>query len=162
MLNIHPLLLLFLVQFLLIFLGLTVFLFLRLKKSKGLKVIKQGEIDQLQDELQLQSKERAEIAQKNKDLDTYIDSLQKEHGDLNQTTLAVKKELAEVNQKLAQSVTSEEYEKSRSQVAELKENSARLEEKLQQTTKECDDLKKNNVWLEKEYNALYENIGKTK
>lgn len=205
-LEIPPLVLLFLVQFLLIFLGLTIFLFLQYKKLSVNVRIARGEAARLRAELEdaerrsdqssaledkfsdLQKKfeqvkavnerlkeainklipegkrtkehEQAikDIEQSYAEIDSFIGVLRKEKEALRAQSKVFKLDISKLSQQLDHSVSKDDYDKLNSQKKSLELKFAKLKKDLEAKAKEHESLQKNYVWLEKEYNALYDNI----
>lgn len=208
-LKISPLVLLFLVQFLLIFLGLTIFLFLQYKKLRVKELIARGEAGRLRAELEnaerindhasgledkfsdLQKKfdqvktineklkdainklipegkrtkehEQAinDIEQSYAEFDSFIGILRKEKETLSAQSKVFKLDISKLSQRLEHSVSKDDYDKLNSQKKSLELKFAKLKKDLEDKAKEHESLQKNYVWLEKEYNALYDNINDT-
>lgn len=206
MIQIKPLIFLFLVQFLLIFLGLAVFLFLRLKKTNIKFTISQGEIRRLESEIDRYKKEVTgllnwqtmfndlqkkfehakavnlklktmidalipeaerskefreilnEVENNNKELSTCIGSLKNENEEINKQIISFKNEVEGLSKKLRDSVTKTEYENLLSEKNRLELKVGHLKDDLEKKTKEVEKLEKNYMYLEKEYNALYDNL----
>lgn len=206
MIQINALIFLFIVQFLLIFLGLVVFLLLKLKKTNIKSTISQGEIRRLESEIDkyknevtgllnwqnmfndLQKKfehvtsvnsklktmidalipeaERSrefqevlcEAESNNKELSACIGSLKNENEEINKQMRSFKNEVDGLSKKLKDSVTRKEYENLLSEKSRLELKVGHLKDDLETKAKEIEKLEKNYMYLEKEYNALYENL----
>lgn len=206
MIQINALIFLFLVQFLLIFLGLAVVLFLKLKKINIKTTISQGEIRRLESEIyrykeevtgllnwqtmfnDLQKKfehvtdvnsklkamidalipeaERSkefqeilnEVENNNKELSACIGSLKNENEEINKQMKSFKNEVDGLSKKLRDSVTRKEYENLLSEKNRLELKVGHLKDDLEKKAKEIEKLEKNYMYLEKEYNALYDNL----
>ena len=210
MIKIPPLALLFLAQFLLICLGLAVFLFLRNRKLRLKEIILQGEAcrlrsemgqyartteylsglkekfddvqekfaqvnnlnTKLKDAVKTMSPEEggakeyeqliAEIEKNNRELDRCLGTLQKDNDNLNEQTKSFKNEVDKLTHKLQHSVSVDEFNnlKAENEGLELKIKS--LKKDVETKNQENETLQKNYLWLEKEYNALYNNINEEK
>ena len=206
MIQIKALIFLFLVQFLLIFLGLAVFLFLRLKKTNIKFTISQGEIRRLESEIDRYKKEVTgllnwqtmfndlqkkfehatavnlklktmidalipeaerskefqgilnDVENNNKELSVCIGSLKNENDEINKQIISFKNEVDGLSKKLRDSVTKAEYENLLSEKNRLELKVGHLKDDLEKKTKEVEKLEKNYMYLEKEYNALYDNF----
>ncbi len=210
MIKVPPLVLLFLIQFLLIFLGLTIFLFLRNRKLSVKAIIVRGEANRLKSELthmesknvelsdskntlsDLQKKfeevkninaklkdsinklipeaERTkeheqvirDIEQSYAELDSFIAILRKEKEQLHEKSKSSESYINKLEKKLKQSVSKEEYDNLKAHNKSLELRFEKLKKDLEDKTGECESLQKNYIWLEKEYNALYNNISHDK
>lgn len=206
MIKVNALAFLFILQFLVIFLGFTILLFFRYRKLNVREIISRGEANRLREELEhmegqhvelsswkemfnnLQEKfdhirgvnttlkesiatlipeaDRSkkyeqlisEIEQNNKELDTCIGELQKENKQLNKNSKTFERDLDQLSRKLDLSVSKEAYNNLKAQKKSLELKFEKLKKDLAAKTREHESLQKNYVWLEKEYNALYENI----
>jgi chromosome segregation ATPase len=209
-LEIRPLIFLFIIQFLLLFAALSIFLIFRCralsvkealarKETVELRAeisgssqqieVKSAEFDQLKntfDDLQQKfihikesnaklktliealvpeanrSKEFAkvigEIEESNKELDSCINTLQKENTDLEKKAKSLEREAEGLADLLQQSVRKEELYQAQSQKKALEIKITKVERDLQEKTDAYDQLQKNYTWLEKEFNALYKNV----
>jgi len=209
-LEIRPLIFLFIIQFLLLFAALSIFLIFRYralsvkealarKETVELRAeisgssrqieVKSAEFDQLKntfDDLQQKfihikesnaklktliealvpeanrSKEFAkvigEIEESNKELDSCINTLQKENTDLEKKAKSLEREAEGLADLLQQSVRKEELYQAQSQKKALEIKMTKVERDLQEKTDAYDQLQKNYIWLEKEFNALYKNV----
>jgi len=205
-LQISALFFLFLVQFLLTFLGATVFLFLKIRNTNVKFTISQGEIRRLEREIDrckeevaelinlqamfndLQKKfahvtsvnaklktmidafipeaERSkefqevlcEVENNNKELSVSIGTLKNENEEINKQMRSFKHEVEGLSKKLRESVSNEEYENLLSEKNRLELKVGHLKDELEQKKKDYNKLGKNYMYLEKEYNALYENL----
>jgi chromosome segregation ATPase len=209
-LEIRPLIFLFIIQFLLLFAALSIFLIFRCralsvkealarKETVELRAeisgssqqieVKSAEFDQLKntfDDLQQKfihikesnaklktliealvpeanrSKEFAkvigEIEESNKELDSCINTLQKENTDLEKKAKSLEREAEGLADLLQQSVRKEELYQAQSQKKALEIKMTKVERDLQEKTDAYDQLQKNYTWLEKEFNALYKNV----
>ncbi len=210
MIKVPTLLLLFLIQFLFIFLGFSILLFLRYKKLRIKEVIARGEANRLRDEFKkmeiyndevsgwenkfsdLQKKFEhvknineklkgsidklipeakrtkehqqviRDIEQSYIELDTFIGTLRKEKEQLHAKTRAYESDMRRQSQKMEHSVPKEEYDKLNTREKSLELKFEKLKKELEDKVKEYDNLQTNYVWLEKEYNALYNNISEDK
>jgi chromosome segregation ATPase len=208
--RVHPLVMLFLIQFLLIFLGLTLFLFFKYRKINVKEIIARGEAIRLRDELKnmeinkdngsgwkdkfsdLQKKYEhvksinaklnesinkllpeakrtngheqiiKDIEQSYIELESFIVSLQKEKELFHAQSKSLEGDINKLSQKLEHSVSKEEYDKLDAKKNGLESKFDKLKEDLAVKSTECESLKKNYLWLEKEYNALYDNISENK
>lgn len=210
MLEIKPLIFLFIIQFLLLFAALSIFLIFRCralsvkealarKETVELRAeisgssqqieVKSAEFDQLKntfDDLQQKfihikesnaklktliealvpeanrSKEFAkvigEIEESNKELDSCINTLQKENTDLEKKAKSLEREAEGLADLLQQSVRKEELYQAQSQKRALEIKMKKTEQDLKDKTEAYDKLQKNYMWLEKEFNALYRNV----
>ncbi len=206
MIQINALFFLFLMQFLLIFLGLAVVLFLKFKKINIKTTISQGEIRRLESEIDRYKKEVTgllnwqtmfndlqkkfehttavnsklkamidalipeaerskefqeilnEVENNNKELSACIGSLKNENEEINKQMRSFKNEVDGLSKKLRDSVTRKEYENLLSEKTRLELKVGHMKEDLEKKTKEIEKLEKNYMYLEKEYNALYDNL----
>jgi len=205
-LQINALIFLLLVQFLLICLGVSVFLFLKVRKTNIKFTISQGEIRRLESEIDkykkevmgllnwqtmfndLQKKfehvtsvnsklktmidalipeaERSkefqevlnEVENNNKELSASIGSLKNENEEINKQMRSFRNEVDGLSKKLRDSVSKKEYENLLSEKNRLELKVGHLKDELELKKKDYDKLEKNYMYLEKEYNALYENL----
>ena len=206
MLQINALNFLFLVQFLLIFLGVSVFLFLKLRKTNIKSTISQGEIRRLESEIEKYKKEVTgllnwqtmfndlqkkfehvtsvssklktmidalipeaersrefqevlnEVENNNRELSVSIGSLKNENEEINKQMSSFRSEVEGLSKKLREAVSKKEYENLLSEKNRLELKVGRLNDELELKKKDYDKLEKNYMYLEKEYNALYENL----
>lgn len=210
MIRISPLLLLFLVQFLFVFAGLSLFLFLRYKKLNIREVIARGEVNRLRDELknmEVENNDKSgienrlsdlqkqfehinnineklkesinklipeakrtkeheqvirDIEQSYVELDSFMGVLKKEKAQLQAKNKAFDIDISKLSHKLELSVPKEEYDKLNTQKKSLELKFDKATKDLKEKTQECETLQKNYLWLEKEYNALYNNVSDDK
>ena len=209
--RVSPLVLLFLIQFLLIFLGLTIFLFFQYRKIRVKEVIARGEANRLRDELknmEINNKDKGlgwedkfsnlqkkyehvkninaklnesinkllpeakrtngqeqvirDIEQSYIELESFIVSLRKEKELFHSKSKSLEGDINKLSQKLEHSVSKEEYDKSTAQKKGLESKFDKLKKDLADKSTEYESHKKNYLWLEKEYNALYDNIRENK
>jgi chromosome segregation ATPase len=206
MIQINALIFLFLVQFLLIFLGLSIIFFRQYRKINIKTTISQGEIRRLESEIDRYKKEVTgllnwqtmfndlqkkfehitavnsklktmidalipeaerskefqeilnEVEHNNKELSACIGSLKNENEEINKQMRSFKNEVDGLSKKLRDSVTRKEYENLLSEKHRLELKVGHLKDDLEKKTKENEKLEKNYMYLEKEYNALYDNL----
>lgn len=99
-----------------------------------------------------------DIEQSYVELDSFIGTLRKEKEQLYTKTRDYEIDMSKLSQKLEHSVPKEEYDKLNTQKKSLELKFDKVKKDLEDQVKEYDNLQKNYVWLEKEYNALYSNI----
>ncbi len=210
MIKVSPLLLLFLIQFLLIFLGLSIYLYLRYKKLRIKEVIARGEAHRLRDEcknMEIQDDEVSawenkcsdlqkqfehvknmnekltesintlipeakktnehkqaikDIEQSYVELDSFIGALREEKEQLYAKMNGYELDMRKLSHKLEMSVPQEVYDKLNAQKKGLELKFDKMKKDLEDKASEHASLQKNYVWLEKEYNALYNNINDDK
>ncbi|MBI4682820.1 MAG: hypothetical protein HY757_06935 [Nitrospirae bacterium] len=99
-----------------------------------------------------------DIEQSYAELDSLFVILRKEKERLNEKSKSSEGHIDKLEKKLKQSVSKEEFDnlKARNKSLELKFD--KLKKDLEDKTGEYESLQKNYIWLEKEYNALYNNI----
>jgi len=205
-LQINALNFLFLVQFLLVFLGVSVFLFLKFRKTSVKFTIAQEEIRRLEGEIDKYKKEVTgllnwqtmfndlqkkfervnsvnsklktmidalipeeersrefqeilnEVNTNNKELSDCIGSLKNANDALNEQVKSFEREVSDLSKKLIDSVGKEEYQRVVTENNKLELKVEHLKDDLDKKVKECDMIEKNYIYLEKEYNALYNNL----
>lgn len=206
MITVNAVLFLFIIQFLLIFIALTVAFYLQNKKQKiKLRTLKFGieglssenETRGIENDERLQwknmlanlqskfeqireanlklttsmkalipesekSKEHeqfiAQIEQSNKELDACITSLSMENAILGQQVESYKDQVKDLSVKQESSIHKAKYEKILAINDSLELRVESLNKELKEVKKANEDLEKKYIWLENEYNALYENI----
>ncbi len=206
MIQINALIFLFLIQFLLIFLGISIILFRQYRKINIKTTISQGEIRRLESEIDRYKKEVTgllnwqtmfndlqkkfehatavnlklktmidalipeaerskefqgilnDVENNNKELSVCIGSLKDENEEINKQIVSFKNEVDGLSKKLRDSVTKAEYENLLSEKSRLELKIGHLKDELEKKTKEVEKLEKNYMYLEKEYNALYDNL----
>jgi len=99
----------------------------------------------------------AEIEQGNKELDSCIGNLSKDNQSLVSKMESVENEVKGLSQKLNDTVHKSEYEALTASKHDLELKADSLRKELEEKNTEFSSLEKNYMWLEKEYNALYEN-----
>jgi len=204
--RIYPLLLLFLIQFLFIFAGVSIYLFLRYRKLLVKEIIARGEANRLRDEIgkmEMQNNEMSglenkfsdlqkkfervknineklkesinklipeakrtkeheqiirDIEQSYVELDSFIGILRNEKEQLHAKTKAYDSDISKLSHQLEMSVSKDEYDKLKTQKKSLELKFDKTTKDLKEKIKEFESLQKNYLWLEKEYNALYNNV----
>jgi chromosome segregation ATPase len=203
--NVSPLSILFLMQFLLIFGGCAVFLFLQNKKLRSERA-KASCHNDIEHELQqvnelsawkdmfnaLQEKfdhirginnklkdtvtslipeaekskdyEKliADIEQSNKELDLCLATMEKDNAELEKKSASYEKQVENLQRKMKEYVSKAEFDKSSAENTGLEMKIKKLKDDLESKTAEYGKLEKNYMWLEKEYNALYDNVNEQK
>jgi cell division protein FtsB len=91
-----------------------------------------------------------------------IRSLKKENEELSQKSASFKSEIHSLSSELDNKVSKEEYDNLSAQKKHLQLKFNKLKQDLEEKTIEHEGLQKNYIWLEKEYNTLYENIEEEK
>lgn len=210
MISVSPLSVLFCIQFLLIFSGIAVFLFLQNNKLRRQKNVLSAKTYCLADETENPSKHDSELAawkdmfnslqdkfdhireintklkdtvtslvpeaeksreyekliadieQSNKELDLCMSTLEKENKDLEKKTAAYEQKVESLHRKMKAYVNKVEFDKLSAENTGLEIKIKKLCDELESKTEECKKLDKNYSWLEKEYNALYENVNEQK
>ena len=100
----------------------------------------------------------SDIEQFNVELEAFIVTLRKEKEQLHEKIKAYEIDMKKLSQKLEHSVPKDEYDKLNAQKKSLELKFDKMKKDLEDKTKEHENLQKNYLWLEKEYNALYSNI----
>ncbi len=100
----------------------------------------------------------AEIEQNNKELDLCINTLERENEELAADVTSFRDEVDSLSRKLKDSVSRAEFDKVEAENKRLELRVESLQARLAEKTAEYEKLEKNYMWLEKEYNALYNNI----
>lgn len=96
------------------------------------------------------------------ELDSFIGTLRKEREQLYAKTKTYESDMSKLSHKLELSVSKDEYDKMNAHKKSLELRFDKLKKDLQDKSKAYDNLQKNYLWLEKEYNALYENISENR
>ncbi|MEW6599816.1 MAG: hypothetical protein AB1499_02510 [Nitrospirota bacterium] len=92
------------------------------------------------------------------ELDAYLNSLRREKEQLQENTKAYEKDMHNLSNKLQLSVPQEDYDKLNTKKKSLELKYDKIKKELDEKVGEYNSLLKNYLWLEKEYNALYNNI----
>ncbi len=206
--KINALVLLFIVQFLLVFITLAVVFYRKLKKEEVKAAVSEGGVRRLSFEVKkmeeksdeqsgwkdkfgdLQSKfdvikkhneklkmsidklvpeaertkEYAEvigdIEESYVELDSFLRELKKEKLDLAEQAHSFQGDIKNLSSKLDNSVNKAEFDILQAEKHGVELKVKKLQGELDEKTHEYDSLEKNYMWLEKEYNALYENASK--
>ena len=98
----------------------------------------------------------AGFEQTNKELDNCLGTLEKENEELDQKIGGFQDEVQGLNRKLKSSVSKAEYDSLEAEKNRLEIKLKGLQDQLNTKVEEYAKLDKNYMWLEKEYNALYE------
>lgn len=94
----------------------------------------------------------------NKELDTCIGTLKNENKSLDQKISSYKEEMDSLTKKLANTVKKSEHEAVVTERNRLEMRTQQLERQIKEKSEELNKLAKEHIWLEKEYNSLYDNI----
>jgi len=100
----------------------------------------------------------AEIERNNKELDLCINTLERENEELCRDVTSFRDEINDLSRKLKEAVSRAEFDRVVAENKRLELRVESLRDKLNNKTAEYEKLEKNYMWLEKEYNALYNNI----
>ncbi len=100
----------------------------------------------------------ADIEQNNKELDLCIDTLERENEELSGDITSFRNKVGDLSNKLKRAVSKAEFDRVEAENKRLELRIEALQDKLGNKTAEYEKLEKNYMWLEKEYNALYNNI----
>ena len=100
----------------------------------------------------------AAAEQNKRELDSSIGTLKQENIQLGEEVQSLKTQVDTLTQQLSQSVPGEKYEALSSQKKSLELKMAKINKQLEEEHSILEQLKNNYSWLEKEYNALYDNI----
>ncbi|UCH81009.1 MAG: hypothetical protein JSW20_14940 [Nitrospiraceae bacterium] len=103
-----------------------------------------------------------DIEQSNKTLDNCIGSLKKENEELEKTTAALEREANGLADLLQKSVRKEELDKAVEKKRSIELKYKKIVAEFDQLRTEHEKLQKSNMSLQKEYNALYDNIEEDK
>ena len=104
----------------------------------------------------------AEIENNNEELDSCIGTMKEENANLGKKMESFRKEVQGLSTKLDDSINKSEFDYVMAEKNKLELNCSSLKSKVKELDKAHKNLQKNYVWLEKEYNALYENISNVK
>ena len=103
-----------------------------------------------------------DIEQSNKTLDNCIGSLKKENEELEKTTAALEREANGLADLLQKSVRKEELDRAVEKKRSIELKYKKIVAEFDQLRTEHEKLQKSNTSLQKEYNALYDNIEEDK
>jgi len=103
-----------------------------------------------------------DIEQSNKTLDNCIGSLKKENEELEKTTAALEREANGLADLLQKSVRKEELDRAVEKKRSIEIKYKKIVAEFDQLRTEHEKLQKSNTSLQKEYNALYDNIEEDK
>ena len=206
--KINALALLFLVQFLLIFIALTVVFYRQFKKEKVKATVSEGGFRRLISEIkQVEAKNDEESGWKDRfsdmkskfvaikthneklkqsiealipkaertkeyenvigeiegsyaELDSFLREVKKEKLHLSEQSESFQGDIQKLSSNLEDSVSKAEFDNLQAEKHGVELKVKKLQQELQERSAEYEKIEKNYMWLEKEYNALYENVGK--
>ena len=103
-----------------------------------------------------------EFEKNNKEIDMCITTLEKENTDLDEKAYLADNKVEGMKRKMKDMVSASEYNIIAAEKKRLEIKVERLKDELESKIQEYAKLDKNYLWLEKEYNSLYENMEEEK
>lgn len=94
------------------------------------------------------------------ELDTFIQTLTREKEELHSKSESYEDAITKISLKLKNSISKEEHDYVKAQNNRLELEINKHKDELAKVERSNSELEKNYIWLEKEYNALYENTNK--
>ncbi len=137
----------------------------KFEKTKGINAQLQELIREIVPEAEMSEEYKrviAEFEKNNKEIDMCINTLEKENQELDERVYLADNKVEGIQRKMKDMVSGAEYNIVAAEKKRLEIKVERLKDELESKIQEYEKLDKNYLWLEKEYNSLYENMEEEK
>jgi chromosome segregation ATPase len=137
----------------------------KFEKTKGINAQLQELIREIVPEAEMSEQYKkviAEFEKNNKEIDMCINTLEKENQGLDERAYLADNKVEGIQRKMKDMVSGADYNMLAAEKKRLEIKVERLKDELESKIQEYAKLDKNYLWLEKEYNSLYENMEEEK
>jgi len=137
----------------------------KFEKTKGINAQLQELIREIVPEAEMSEQYKkviAEFEKNNKEIDMCITTLEKENQGLDERVYLADNKVEGIQRKMKDMVSGADYNMLAAEKKRLEIKVERLKDELESKIQEYAKLDKNYLWLEKEYNSLYENMEEEK